>query len=292
MIKRNLSRALVLCICLPLGAVAAESVDKTFSVAADVRISIDNTAGEIIVQGWDRNEVHLVAELGKSVNNLDIKQSASGLQINVENRNKRNTDSSNLTLKVPASALIDVTAVSADIEISDLDNTKLKASSVSGDVVVRASSEWVTLESVSGAVTFSGKTSRISAESISGDIDLSGASGMVDANTVSGDIEIRADELKSGKFETVSGDILVTAELTDNGKLKAQSMSGDVTARLSAKQSGSFDAQSFSGRISSDFGSVSKAAHGPGSHLKFIAGKSGAEVKLESFSGNIRLQSQ
>lgn len=290
--KRSLGVALVLCTCLPWGTVAAESVDKTWSVASDARILIDNTAGEIVVQGWDRNQVHLLAELGKSVKNLEIKQSASSLQIHVENRNKRNTDSSDLRLMVPASALIDATAVSADIDISGLDNTKLKASSVSGEVSVRASSGWVTLESVSGDVTFDGQSPRISAESISGDIKLSGVSGMVDANTVSGDIEMRAGQLKSGRFETVSGDILLTAELADNGKLKAQSMSGDVTASLPAKQTGSFNAQSFSGRINSDFGTVSKAGHGPGSRLDFVAGKSGAEVKLESFSGNIRLKSQ
>lgn len=290
--KRNPGLALVLCICLPWGTAAAESVDKTWSVASDVRVSIDNTAGEIVVQGWDRNEVHLMAELGKSVNNLDIKHSASSLQIHVENRSKRNTDSSDLRLMVPTAALIDATAVSADIDISGLDSTKLKANSVSGDVSVRVSSGWVMLESVSGDVIFDGQSPRISAESISGDIKLSGVSGTVDSSTVSGDIEMRAGQLKSGRLETVSGDILLSAELADNGKLKAQSMSGDVAVSLPAKQTGSFKAQSFSGQISSDFGTVSRPGHGPGSRLDFVAGKSEAEVKLESFSGNIQLKSR
>jgi len=289
---QNLKRALVLSVCLPWVAMAAETVDKTWNVAADARITVENTAGEIIVQGWDRNEVHLIAELGKSVKNLDIDESSSGLQIHVENRNGRNTDATDLLLKVPVSALVDVTGVSADIQISGLDNTKVKASSVSGKVEVKSNSGSVSLESVSGDVTFNGKASRISAESVSGDIELTGVSGMVDANTVSGDIEMLAGELESGKFETVSGDILLTAELSGNGKLGAQSMSGDITANLPAMQSGSFKAQSFSGRISSDFGTVSKPAHGPGSHLKYVVGKSGAEIKLESFSGDVRLLSQ
>lgn len=292
MIMQNLKCALVLSVCLPWVAMAAETVDKTWHVAVDARITVENTAGKIVVQGWDRNEVHLIAELGKSVKNLDINESSSGLQIHVENRNERNTDSTDLLLKVPVSALIDVTGVSADIQISGLDNAKVKARSVSGDVEVQAISDSVSLESVSGDVRFNGKASRISAESVSGDIKLTGVSGMVDANTVSGDIEMTAGELESGKFETVSGDILLTAELSGNGKLGAQSMSGDITANLPSTQSGSFKAQSFSGRISSDFGTISEAAHGPGSHLKYIVGKSGAEIKLESFSGNIRLQSQ
>ena len=67
-------------------------------------------------------------------------------------------------------------------------------------------------------------------------------------------------------------------------------MSGDVTIVLPASQSGVFKAESFSGRISTDFGSVDQAKHGPGSHLKYVAGNGGAEIRVESFSGNIKLK--
>jgi len=271
---------------------AGESVNQSWNVSSDVKITVENTAGEIVIQAWDKNEVHLSGELGNSVEKLDINESANGLQISVENRNQRNTDSTELLLKVPASALISATGVSADIEITGSDNSKLTASSVSGNVSVSANSEWVSLESVSGDVTFTGASPRISAESVSGDIELSGISGSVDANTVSGDMTLLAGEIKSAKLETVSGDILMTAKLLDSGKLGAQSMSGDVTIKLPSSQAGSFRAQSFSGRISTDFGSVSKASHGPGSHLKYSVGEGGAEIKLESFSGSIRVQQQ
>ena len=67
-------------------------------------------------------------------------------------------------------------------------------------------------------------------------------------------------------------------------------MSGDVTILLPASQAGLFKAQSFSGRINTGFGSVEQAKHGPGSHLKYLKGNSGAEVLVESFSGNIELK--
>ena len=65
---------------------------------------------------------------------------------------------------------------------------------------------------------------------------------------------------------------------------------GDVVILLPASQSGLFKAQSFSGRIYTDFGSVDHAKHGPGSHLKHVVGSGGAEVRVESFSGNIKLK--
>jgi DUF4097 and DUF4098 domain-containing protein YvlB len=292
MSKWTLKWALVLGVLSPWAALAGEAIERSWGVSADAKITVENTAGKIVVQGWDRNEVHLSGELGKTVKELEINESSNGLEIIVDNRNERDVDPSELILKIPVSALITATAVSADIEISGLDNAKLTASSVSGDVSVSANSQWVSLETVSGDIGFSGASPRISAESVSGDIELNGISGMVDANTVSGDMELHAGELNGAKLETVSGDILMIAQLSGNGKLGAQSMSGDVTVKLPASQAGSFKAQSFSGRISTDFGKVSKASRGPGSHLKYSAGEGGAEIKLESFSGNIRLQQQ
>jgi len=269
---------------------AGQSVDESWEIDANATVSIENIAGKIEVEGWNRNEARLTGELGNSVDELEISASNSSLRISVANRNSRNIDSTNLKLMVPEGASVDASAVSANINVSGLDNEKLTASSVSGDVVVKATSKRVTIESVSGDVGFRGRSERISAESVSGDIDLSGISGEISVTAVSGDMELQAGSIESGKLETVSGDITVTGELSDNSRLTAESMSGDVVIILPADQSGLFKAESFSGRISSDFGSVDHAKHGPGSHLKYVAGNSGAEIRVESFSGNIKIK--
>ena len=269
---------------------AGKSVDESWGLDADATVFIENIAGIIEIHGWDRNEARLTGELGSSVDELEISSSGSSLQISVTNRNERNVDDTELKLMIPKGASVDATAISADIMVKGLDNEKLTASSVSGDVEVSASSRRVSIESVSGDVEFNGHTVRITVESVSGDINLSGISGEVSATTVSGDMELVADQIESGKFETVSGDMTMVAEVSDNGKIGAESMSGDVVIMLPASQSGVFKAQSFSGRITTDFGSVDQAKHGPGSHLKYMTGNSGAEVRVESFSGNIKLK--
>lgn len=279
-----------LCALAPLAAWSGESIDQSWSVDASVRISIENVAGEIEIQGWDRNEVQLTGRLGDSVDELEIDESSSSLQIVVVNRNQRNIDKTVLLLRVPAGANVEANAVSADIEITGLDNNKLTGTSVSGDVDVQAKSQWVSLESVSGDVSFSGETPRISAESVSGDIELSGLSGDVEATTVSGDMELEVGIMDSGKFETVSGDIQISTELSGNGRLSAESMSGNVVVTMPDSQSGRFKAQSYSGKITTDFGTVDHARHGPGSQLKHVAGSNRAEIRLESFSGNIKLR--
>ena len=274
----------------PLTSIAGESVDERWDIDADAAISIENIAGEIEIRGWNKNEAQLTGELGDSVDELEISATGSSLSIEVMNRNQRNIDGTDLMLMVPLGAAIDASAVSADIDISNMDNEKLSAESVSGDVDVQASSQWVSIESVSGDVEFNGKTARVSAESVSGDIVLSGVSGEIEASTVSGDIELMAGLVDSAKFETVSGDTTVLIEVSDSGRLTAESMSGDVEITLPSGQSGLFKAQSFSGAIYTDFGSVSHSKHGPGSHLKHKTGSGGAEIRVESFSGNIKLK--
>jgi DUF4097 and DUF4098 domain-containing protein YvlB len=286
----NLKAIFTMLAVLPLSVLAGKSVDESWDIDATASVSIENIAGKVVIVGWDRNEAHLSGELGDSVDELEVNAAGSSLQISVINRNERNVDDTDLKLMVPRAAGLDIETVSADIYISKMTNEKLTASSVSGDVEVSATSQWVSIESVSGDVEFSGQTGRISAESVSGDIGLSGISGEIAATTVSGDMELSAGALESAKLETVSGDIMVTGEISANGRLSAESMSGDVVVSLPGAQTGLFKAESFSGRITSAFGSVKHAKHGPGSHLKHSTGSGGAEVRVESFSGNITLR--
>jgi hypothetical protein len=49
----------------------------------------------------------------------------------VINRNERNVDNTELKLMIPKGAIVDISAVGADIDVSGLENEKLTASSVS-----------------------------------------------------------------------------------------------------------------------------------------------------------------
>lgn len=287
---KTLNWAIAVLALAPLSALAGQEVEQRWDIDANASVSIENVAGKIAIEGWDKNEAYLTGELGDSVDELDINASSSSLQIEVVNRNKRNIDSTYLKLMVPVGASINASGVSAEVTVTGMDNDKLSASSVSGDVGVEAISQWVSIESVSGDVEFSGETGRISAESVSGDIGLSGISGEIAATTVSGDMELLAGVIESAKLETVSGDITMAGEISGSGRLSAESMSGDVMIKLPAGQNGLFRAESFSGNIDTAFGSVNRSKHGPGSYLKYVAGKDGAEIRVESFSGNIRLK--
>ena len=53
-------------------AFAGKPVDESWDINADAQVSIENIAGEIVIQGWDRNEARLTGELGSSVDELRL----------------------------------------------------------------------------------------------------------------------------------------------------------------------------------------------------------------------------
>ena len=183
---------------VPVTAFAGQSVDQSWDLNADASVFIDNVDGEIVVEAWDRKAARLTGELADSVERLIVEADEDSLSIKVKNRSERYTDNSNLKLMIPTGANLEANGVSADISVSGLDNERLSASSVSGDVTVQAVSAWVNVESVSGDVDFGGETSRITAESVSGDIDLDGISGEVTATTVPDRVNLRVGTVLNG----------------------------------------------------------------------------------------------
>ena len=112
----------------------APQYNTAFAVAANVKVSVENIAGSIVIQGWDKNEVQLTGELGDSVKELKTNASQSAVQITVINHKRQRVDNTKLRLRIPQTAIIDASAVSADIDISDLHSEKLSAASVSGEL--------------------------------------------------------------------------------------------------------------------------------------------------------------
>ena len=278
----------------PAFAAAAENIDERRNMPADGTVTVSNVAGEISITTWDRNEIHLTGDLGNG-SELEIKESSKGIQIEVISRDRDHFgfgdryDETDLELVIPAGASIVASGISADITITGSRGESVAAESVSGDVDVEARVQRIELSSVSGDVEFEGSSSRSWVESVSGDIELRGVSGEVSVSLVSGDLDLDSSPVSRGKFESVSGTLNLSLSVAEGGRLTVESMSGDVILSLPGEQSGEFSAQTFSGDIRSKFGEAKQESHGPGSHLKHVSGDSGSVIRVETFSGDIRI---
>lgn len=273
-------------------ALAGEAIERRADMSATGKVTVINISGDIEISTWDRSEVELTGQLGDG-SELVFDASGGDVRVEVEAEGRsgwgRGPEPTDLVLRVPRTADLDVTGVSADVRIADCGGAVVEAESVSGDVEVSGDVQRLELSSVSGDVEFRGRASRSSVESVSGDIDLQGVDGELEVSLVSGDISLVGGEFELGRFESVSGTLELEMSMSARGRLSVETMSGDVRLSLPPGQVGEFRAQTFSGDIRSEFGSPQREKTGPGTRLEHVEGDGGALLRVESFSGDIRI---
>jgi DUF4097 and DUF4098 domain-containing protein YvlB len=284
----------VFALSVPGAAVCGEEIDQTLAMPADGLVAVENVAGTVEIVTWDRAEVQIRGEAGNSVEKVEIASTSSGVQVRVVNRKgQHRVDGTDLQLRVPETANIEAETVSADLTLRGSHGETVVLRTVSGDLEVAATPKRIDLHSVSGDVEFEGGVARSSFETVSGEITIVGAAGEINANTVSGDVTLEAaGDVHQGRFEAVSGDLILSLSLAAGGRLTCDSMSGDVKLSLPSAQQAEFTAQSFSGDIHSDFGDSVRVSKGPGVMLEHREGDNGAKIRLESFSGDISIRSR
>lgn len=291
---RNMAKIIgAVALAFPLAGFGNQEIDETLDMPADGLVLVENLAGMIEFATWDKAEVQIRGEAGDTVKEVEITTTANGVQVRVHNhKNKRHIDDTDLFLRVPVAASIEADGVSADISVTGSRGGNIILNTVSGDLQVGASPQRMELHSVSGDVEFEGEAGRSTVETVSGEITIVGASGEVSLSTVSGDVTLEAGPLTQGRFESVSGDLTLELSLEDGGRLSCDSMSGDVSLLLPASQQAEFTAQSYSGSINTDFGKSSRVSKGPGVMLKHREGDNGAQIRLETFSGDIVIRAE
>ena len=278
----------------------SKEMHETWNVAADARIEIDNVRGTVTITTWDKNVADLNGSLG-SDSKLEISGDAAHLVLKVQgtksgwNGNGPNSDS-DLVLRVPHTAALDVGVVSADAKVSGAGGKTLEIASVSGGVTVNSGAPDVDVNSVSGDVAFDAAANtpmtRAHLQTVSGNIKAKGLSGRVKVETVSGDMIVDAGQIQDLEAGTVSGDANLTITPAPHASIKLESMSGDLRLHLPASLSAHIEATTFSGGIDSDFGKVQEKEMGPGSSLDAQAGSGDAKISAQSFSGDIQLRKQ
>ena len=268
-----------------------QTVERSGSAAPNGEVEIENVAGSIRVEAWDRNEVSMTARLGRGIERVDFEIEGSTTQIEVVYpRHGRNVEGAELVVRVPVGSRVHVEGVSAEVVVQGV-RGDVDAESVSGNVRVSGATRVVHAASVSGNVVVEAATNDVRAESVSGRVQLNGATGYIEAETTSGDIAVDGRDASSVSLQSVSGRVAYRGSLTRNASVNIESFSGTVDFVVPANTVGDFEASTFSGGIDNGFNDTRPRTErrGPGSELEFSTGN-GAEIELNSFSGTIRIR--
>jgi hypothetical protein len=173
-----------------------------------------------------------------------------------------------------ASGDVEATSNSDNVTVEDV-RGRVIASSLSGNVIVRKADEGVR------------------ANSTSANVEIVSAKGRIEAETISGSILLRDVDSRDLRLKSLSSSVRYQGRLYDDGRYEFNSFSGDVVITIPAESEFNLTAQTFSGTINTDFpiqltaGKLS--SRGP---VQGVAGKGGAQVKAESFSGSVYIKKQ
>lgn len=284
-------------------AQAATPINEQHPLDPRGRVEVENLKGLVHVRGWDRNEVRIEGSLGAGVEKLEIDPSPRRLRIVVKYPNRGGglgffggadrSGPTELRLMVPLRADLGINVVSADVDVQGVAPDELGIDSVSGDVVVAAAPRKASIDSVSGDLTLTLNSSQVEVESVSGDIVLRGRlDGEVSVETVSGDAEVEVRERSLARLDgaSVSGDLRVRTALAPRARVSLETVSGDVRLQLPRDVSAAVRGESFSGTLSAPGATIQRPRRGPGSSFEHRYGDGSAEVRIETFSGDARLQ--
>jgi DUF4097 and DUF4098 domain-containing protein YvlB len=271
----------------------ADREQRSIEASANGNVSVQNVAGSIEITGWSRNEVEVLADLGRDVEELVVERDGDNVVVKVKApKSGRRSVSSDLVLRVPENSSIDVGGVSAGIEVSDVFGEQ-RLHVVSGDIVTEAYEADILAEAVSGDIEITGDSRPMftQASTVSGSVETTGLAGDAELSSVSGDVVVTNASFSRAQADTVSGDIAFRAEMLDGSRLDMETINGDIDLHFEGSIEARFDIETFNGAIRNCFGPkpVRTSKYTPGQELKFKEGNGSARVTLRTLNGSLRM---
>jgi DUF4097 and DUF4098 domain-containing protein YvlB len=280
---------------------AQQSVSETRRASLRPDIEVFNRTGSVRIVGWDRREVQVNGVLGRGAEGLEFESDGDDVYIGVELHGRRDPGGmeqehqhgSDLEIRVPRGASIEVGTMSASVEIIGVEG-EITAATVSGRVDVTGGPSELDVETGSGDISaeLTSSTLEIDLTSGSGAVDLRAEAAEVSVETVSGNIDIVGANLRDSSFDSTAGSIRFTGDLAGSHSYEFESFNGNIILILPSEVSATFDASTHAGGIETDFGFEPRASgRSPvGLSLEFEVGGGNADVSIDTFNGAIEIR--
>ena len=272
-------------------------------------VSVSMDVGELIVRGWDRNDIEVSGELGEDAIRVELSRDEGQLLINVvpvpvgsEPEFGGETD---IYVSMPRQTDLTFSTTDAEALIAGVDGSQT-LHTISGDIETEVRGGAVTAESVSGDLSVFNRTgfgatgeapnfgvvefAAVVLTSLSGEIEARGPLTQLTASTVSGDIELDVDNASTLYLDTSNGNIEVEADLNAGAEVYAETINGDVELDIGEEGNLTLDLESFSGRIENCFGYDDQpSSSGSGRELRIDGPDDSPRVRVRTLNGDIEL---
>jgi DUF4097 and DUF4098 domain-containing protein YvlB len=290
---KGLAKALALVLlAAPWSFAYAASVDEHRQASAQGAVEIENVAGSVDVQGWEKSEVAVTGTIGKDVERVDVQGDGNRTSVRVllPNGSFHGRDGeAHLVIHVPANSSVSASMVSSDLKVTGVHGS-LELRAVSGTISGEGGGD-VRLNDVSGDIHFTATAAkRIEAKEISGQLTLSGGDSDIEASTVSGDVRLNLGTVSHARLKSVSGSLSASLTAARDMQLDGESVSGNIELVFATEPAADYDVRALSGDIENCFGPKPiEPRYGPGKRLTFKTGETSAKVRLSTNSGEVKL---
>jgi DUF4097 and DUF4098 domain-containing protein YvlB len=283
---------------LRVGSVRTET---TVVAPRQARLDLESIGGDIVISGWDRNTVRMVAEhdpgtrVRVTVQPAAVVVRARG-QVRITGpepgrpaRTRTVTVPARVDyrLSVPRGMSLRLSGVDSEIRVDGVDGG-VSAQTVNGPVKVHGGRGAVRVGTINGGVEVVGARGLVEASSMNQGVVLRDVEGPVRVETVRGDLELARVLSKAIEASTVSGNLRYEGGLSPGGEYRFESHSGDVTIVLPDHPDAAVTVETYEGSFQSSF-PVPVRQPRLDREIEFLIGDGRAELELASFSGAIRL---
>ena len=265
----------------------APDTDVTENVTKGARLNIDNFGGEVVLRTWEKDALKVVARHSPRTK-VVVRNTPTAVTISAQSQAGVASVDYDITAPGWMPVKIDGTYNFVSVEGAQSDVT---ATTVRGDIVVKGGNGVVRAKSIEGIVTIDGAKGRIYAESVNEGIKISGSSGEIVAETTNGDITLVGVAAKSVEVATVNGDVTFDGTLA-GGSYRFNTHNGDIHMTVPESASATFSVRTYNGDFTTNLPltGAKPAEVGRGRRVVFTLGSGAADVELESFGGDVRIQ--
>jgi len=242
---------------------------RTVDATRDMRLALDNFAGDVIVRAWDKNAVRVDARHPRG-ETIQVERTGDEIEVSTSRDRGGLSGSIDYETSVPSWMPLRLTGTYLFVSIEGV-QADIQAGTVRGDVAVR------------------GGAGSVSLKSIEGDGSLEGATGRIELSSVEGILSLNRITASVVEASTIDGEIVYEGAIAAQGQYRFTTHDGDVLLPIPENTGASVTVRTYDGRFDSSFPVQPSGDFTRGRRVTFTLGKGGAEIDIEAFDGQIRL---
>lgn len=147
---------------LSAGNVSAQKkFSKTYPAGQNVRLQLMNRTGTVTVEGWNRSDINISAELEAPAANIEPQNLSGTIVINLihDNQGRNEVGNVNFMIRVPYYAMVDIETKIGNLSVSNIRSGLVRAKiSSEGDITLtNIGAGAVSAENLIGDIFFDGE---------------------------------------------------------------------------------------------------------------------------------------